>query len=723
MDMTAANLFLQQIEGKQNPLISFATFLDQKNTPKNPALNVNRYGRFSDIQEELVRLNNMGAGIFFTVQRTNGQGRTNSDIIQVRSCFVDLDGALIEPVEKFPCKPHIIVESSPKRYHCYYLMDETSPLALPLFSSVQEAIAERFNGDKSCKDLARVLRLPGFYHKKNPANPFLVSIVATSAHPRYTAEEILDAFSISPKTGAPPKTLPIAIPQGQRETRLLTFAGQMRRVGASEESILSALTIENKRCVPPLEEIELIRLAHSVSKYPVHNDDFVRDKDGKIYANNQQNIRVGLEKLGITVKYNVFADEFLFSRTKEDGTPGPDQFLDDIALKHLWLEGDEAFRFRPTREFFDVVVTDRAAHQGKYHPVLDYFKSLKKWDGTNRMDDWLVKYGGAEDTEYVRTVGRIVLLAAVKRVKHPGVKYDELLVLISPQGRDKSSSLKALCPEESWFSDGLALGSDPQRIIEQTNGKWIIEISELAGMKKSDIETVKSFLSRTHDTARKAYDRMVTTRARHFIMIATTNSATFSRDTENRRFWPVYAPSFNAKEIAHIRNKLWAEVVLKEAETTIDDIRLPAHIWPVAAVHQDGTRLEDPWETTIQQTLQGLCGRISADDIWKILNMNDIARRTQACSVRVGDALKHLGFERTYLRIGNSVKTGFVSGSTKEERHKFIKIRFNDNNEPEAYLQEHAVEPNWEQMPIVEPKAPENLGAKPEETMASGATS
>jgi len=512
--------------------------------------------------------------------------------------------------------------------------------------------------------------------------------------PAYKAEEILNAFYIT-KAGKQ-KTLPIAIASGQRETRLVSFAGQMRRVGASEESILASLTIENGRCVPPLEEMELIRIAHSVARYAVNTDDFVRDKDGKIYANNQQNIKVGLEKLGIEVKYDEFADQYLFSQKNEAGQWGPDRFLDDVALKHIWLEGDEAFRFRPSREFFDVVVMDRAAHQGRFHPVLDYFKSLRAWDGTERIDTWLIKYGGAEDSEYVRTVGRITLLAAVKRVKHPGVKYDELLVLMSLQGKDKSSTLKALCPNESWFSDSLALDSDSQKVIEQTNGKWIIEVSELAGMKKQDIEMVKGFLSRTHDTARKAYDRMVTTRARHFIMIGTTNNPQFARDTENRRLWPVKTPGFNAKEVAKIRNQLWAEALHKEAESTDEDIRLPQHLWPAAAVHQNEARQEDPWETKIQQTLNGLRGRITNEEVWKIVNMHDVAKRTQACSVRVGDAMKHLGFERTRVRVGETIRPGFEAGDTDKERAQFIRIRLNEDNGPEAYIMDRAQTQEWE---------------------------
>jgi hypothetical protein len=249
--------------------------------------------------------------------------------------FADLDGAPLEPAMDFKLKPQIVVESSKGRYHCIWLVDhEKFPLALPLFEVVQSRIAELFHSDKTVKDLPRVLRLPGFYHKKK--EPFLVNLVSTHNTPeRYPAEQILEAFGLSPKTGKPHK-MPIAIPQGQRDTRLMSFAGSMRRAGASEPSILSALTIENQRCVPPLEESELIRIAHSVSKYTPVEGDFVRDvATGKIYPNNQQNIKIALEKLNVQVSYDLFSERYIVTRTGEEP-----EHMEDKIVDRLWLEAD-----------------------------------------------------------------------------------------------------------------------------------------------------------------------------------------------------------------------------------------------------------------------------------------------------------------------------------------------------------------------------------------------
>ena len=692
MDLNLAQQFLNQLHGSENPLFAFRTFQDDKDSKeKNPLLTTTRHGHFPDLQDEFVRLNTSGAGIFYNVNITDGKGFSAANIIRIRAVFADLDGAPLEPAAGFKLTPQIVVESSKGRYHCIWLIDhEKSPLALPMFEPIQSRIAELFNSDKTVKDLPRVLRLPGFYHRKK--EPFLVNLVSThDTPPRYSAEQILDAFGIT-KTGKT-KTLPIAIPIGQQETRLVSFLGSMRRAGASEESMMAAIQIENQRCIPLVQLEDLHRMVRSVARYATTEGDFIRDKDGKIYPNNQQNIKIALEKMSSIVKYNVFANQHLISR---DG--GSDQYLDDPAITRLWLEGDEAFRFRPSYEFFQKVVIDMAVHKGKFHPVMDYLKSLK-WDGVERIEDWLVNYGEAADSEYVRTVGKLVLLAAVRRVKQPGCLFQEMLVLESPQGKEKSTVLKSLCPNEDWFSDGLPLDADAQKTIEQTSGKWIVEVAELSGLKKSDIEHVKNFLSQTHDVARMAYDRMVTTRPRHFIMIGTTNSNQYLKDaTGNRRFWPVRTPQFNVKKLSHDRDQLWAEAVQKEPGASI---RLPQHLWSVAEIQQERRRIDDPWESRIVQTIGDMRGRILTEDVWKIVGMFDVARRSQNDNIRIGDALRRLGFDRLNIRLGDKIKHGYQRADSDLEKKQFIKIRINDG-EPEAYLESRATVMEWEKPAPVE---------------------
>jgi len=118
------------------------------------------------------------------------------------------------------------------------------------------------------------------------------------------------------------------------------------------------------------------------------------------------------------------------------------------------------------------------------------------WDGKKRIDNWLRTYGGAESTEYTRAVGELVLVAGVRRIRDPGCKFDEMMVLESPQGMNKSTALQILAGPDEWFTDSIALNAKNKEAIEHIRGKWIIEISDLAGYSPARIEEVKAFLSR-----------------------------------------------------------------------------------------------------------------------------------------------------------------------------------------------------------------------------------
>lgn len=172
-----------------------------------------------------------------------------------------------------------------------------------------------------------------------------------------------------------------------------------------------------------------------------------------------------------------------------------------------------------------------------YHPILDYLKSLD-WDGTPRIDNLLIHYFGAEDNIYNREAIRKTLVGAVARVFTPGIKFDLVLTLISPtQGTGKSSFFKAL--GKSWFSDTF-LSVNGKDSFEQLQGTWIMEMAELAGLKKADIESIKHFISKQEDIFRPAYARVPETFPRQCVFVATTNENAFLRDPSgNRRFMPV----------------------------------------------------------------------------------------------------------------------------------------------------------------------------------------
>src|SRR5690606_10347232 len=205
--------------------------------------------------------------------------------------------------------------------------------------------------------------------------------------------------------------------------------------------------------------------------------------------------------------------------------------VDDAGLRH-YLE--KAYGITGERKVTDAVAL--CGHKHRYDEVKEYLLSLQ-WDGKKRLDTLFVDYLGAEDTPYVRAVARKSLVAAVARVMRPGCKYDYMPILAGPQGIGKSTLLKTL--GKKWFSDSLQTfeGKEASELVQ---GVWIIEVGELAGMSKSEVNAVKQFLSKTEDIYRMPYGRRTQAFPRRCVFFGTTNNDEFLRDpTGNRRFWPV----------------------------------------------------------------------------------------------------------------------------------------------------------------------------------------
>ena len=207
----------------------------------------------------------------------------------------------------------------------------------------------------------------------------------------------------------------------------------------------------------------------------------------------------------------------------------------------------------------------KVADDRRFHPIRDYMDALPEWDKVPRIETLLVRCLQADDTRYVRTVTRKTFAAAVARIYHPGTKYDSILVLDGAQGIGKSTIFKDLTGDE-YYSDTLSLTDmNDKSGAEKLQGFWIVEIGELAGMKKADIEKVKAFLSTADDKYRPSYGKTVESHPRQCIIIASVNGERgYLRDiTGNRRFWIVKLHQDEQKKRWHFtneeRDQIWAE--------------------------------------------------------------------------------------------------------------------------------------------------------------------
>lgn len=258
----------------------------------------------------------------------------------------------------------------------------------------------------------------------------------------------------------------------------------------------------------------------------------------------------------------------------------------------FWRDADTAqlksiidIRYLPFSSRNHDVAFTKAADDRHFHPIRDYLNSLPEWDGIERVEDLFIRYLQADDTPYVRAVTRKTFAAAVARVYVPGIKFDCVPVLDGDQGIGKSTIVKDLVTSE-YYSETLSLTDmDDKSGAEKLQGFWAVEIGELAGMKKADIEKVKAFLSTCDDKYRPSYGKVVESHPRQCIIIATVNGERgYLRDiTGNRRFWiiklhqkkqkktwdftPEYRAQFwaEAKEIWKSGEKLYLEGDLLEA--------------------------------------------------------------------------------------------------------------------------------------------------------------
>ena len=203
------------------------------------------------------------------------------------------------------------------------------------------------------------------------------------------------------------------------------------------------------------------------------------------------------------------------------------------------------------------------AAERSYHPVRDYIESLPAWDGVPRVDTLFIDYLGSPDTLYIRAIARKMMVAAVARIYEPGIKFDSVVVLNGPQGMGKSSFFARLGGK--WFSDSLTISDMKDKAApEKLQGYWILELGELAGLKKMDVETVKAFITRQDDKFRHSYGYSVEDHPRQCIIVGSTNNGDgFLRDvTGNRRFWPVTCTANSPHrpwEVESVVPQLWAE--------------------------------------------------------------------------------------------------------------------------------------------------------------------
>ena len=275
----------------------------------------------------------------------------------------------------------------------------------------------------------------------------------------------------------------------------------------------------------------------------------------------------------------------------------------DTEQLYMWIANNHGVQF--PKEIFQMALTT-VANKRRFHPIEDYFTKLPEWDGQERVERLLVDYLGADDTVFNREAIRKVLVAAIARIYHPGIKFDYMLVLNGPQGIGKSTFFGRLF--KGFLSDSLTmLDMRDKTGSEKLQGYWALEVAEMAGMRKADIECVKSFISRQEDIYRPAYGRVVEKHPRRCVIVGSTNSSTgFLRDISgNRRFWPVKCSGGKLKPwnlTDEELDQIWAEAMA--AYNSGESLLLSKEAEELAAKEQREAIEEDPRMAQVVEYLE-----------------------------------------------------------------------------------------------------------------------
>jgi predicted P-loop ATPase len=364
-------------------------------------------------------------------------------------------------------------------------------------------------------------------------------------------------------------------------------------------------------------------------------------------ANVLTALRSAPELVGI-VAYDLMMRQTLMTRrltnSRMKGVPDSRPLQDtDVSELQEWIQRNGEMR-RIGRETVQQAV-DMVAREHAFHPVQDYLNGLH-WDGVKRLDTWLKDCLGAETQpkEYLASIGRWWLMSMVARIFEPGCKVDYMVVLEDEEQGTLKSAVCAILGGK-WFDDSLPQlhGGDEVRVSQHLRGKWLIEISELSSISKSEANALKSFLSRRCEQYTPKYGRNEVVEPRQVVFVGTTNQTAYLRDESgDRRTWPVKTGTINLDALKAARDQLFAEAVVayragdrywpdKDFETK--------HIKP----EQDTRHVSDAWEDIIRDWLVGKV-KTTVHDVAALALGIETGRLGTADQRRITTALTRCGF-------------------------------------------------------------------------------
>jgi hypothetical protein len=626
---------------------------------------------------------------------------TKKDVSAALFVHVDIDDPHAEERLLTFSPPPTVILFSGGGYHGYWKLAEATDDLLRV-EAINMTVAKALGGD-NCHNIDRIMRLPGTVNlpntKKQKAGrkPTLARIVRAEWSLTYSLDDFPQEEGPKPPDpkGAvaqdPPtfpvtlEDLPLAVspvihtliengddperprsgPNPRHPSRshsVFASAHALARAGCDEAQIAGILinpqygisaSVLDKRNSQAYALRQARRALSSLETGWVETE-----RSGKPKP-TLPNTLLALSRLDLTFAYDRFQYRKMVNGTTLQEFQGE---LSDDAVAMIRALILETFKFDPRAENVRDAV-NQFCLENSFHPIRDMLAGLS-WDRTPRIDTWLVDYLGAEDTPLNRTIGPIILIAAVRRVRQPGVKFDQIPVLEGVQGSGKSTALRTLAGE-GFHSDQEILTQEARTQMELLEGVWFYELGEVEGLNRAEVNKIKAFASRQEDRSRMAYGRFIESRPRQAIFIGTTNETSYLRDqTGNRRFWPIKTGTIDLERLRRDRDLLLAEAAYREQQG--ESIMLSPSLWDAAAVEQAERLEEDPWLERLAKEKGKAYGnvvRVETGDLLAEVLSIPLERQNQGHGKRLATLMRKLGWEPAKFRVGGSTVRGY-------ERHK-----------------------------------------------------
>jgi putative DNA primase/helicase len=666
-------------------------------------------GTWEQLKATLTTYNKNGAGVFLTVNETKG-GRKLEHLIRIRAIWCEWDGD--GPLPDWPLAPHLIVESSPGKFHLYWLVTNCSTNE---HARIMDAMTGKWGNDPNAEDAVRVLRVPGFYHQKvdprkgltgTPWQVRLRSAEGRDVIAPYTVDQLVTGFQVeeweaeqqrrnppkpqeAPHRGRPPR---FAINVNEVKAALKCIPADERKVWLKVGMALAStrhddafpLWDEWSKTSPKNynEEDQYSTWEGFSEQKGVDREKmitlgtlFKMAKDNGWDRDSNWTKRLKLEKSGdpkacpaniATVLENTphYKENLRFNEVGgyvEYGNPQYDEYGRDKAI-HRWSDADDVQLTRYLLDEHGMAVTSLshctqtvnsfAELNLPYDPIKTWLNQLPQWDEIDRLSSFFEDYCEVERSPYASYCGLSFFVSLVARAYEPGIKADTVLVLQGAEGVKKTSLCQLI--GGPWYQ-AIITSFDNKDLLQAIAHTWLGELAELDSFARAGQARVKALLTTTIDHYRPSYGRNLRSQKRRTIFVGTTNEPAYIVDPHGaRRVLPLKVGNIHLEAIAEVLLQVFAE-----AKKRYQD----GEPWWVEseAVQLEATELRetarevDPWEAIIEEYVRKNPGELKMSDLLGSAGMDIPAeRQTRSFSTRAGLILHRMGFEKKRRRISGT---------------------------------------------------------------------